>query len=438
MTSWIKKAVTTAVVGGGLLTIMNCGGALPGVGNLPGTAKCPDMANVNDVSGFDWAGNYKVDSKVDAQLKAGVAAAVELQQISASIDNDLKTACGQIVADLGGSNSFSTGEEACKAASAAITDVKAKLGSKLKLTVDAAPPKCSVDVNAQADCAAKCDVSADPGSVKAECEPGKLQGSCSGECKGSCDVQGGGAKCEGQCSGKCDAQVSGSCSGSCDGKCDGKNFKGSCAGKCEGKCDAEVKGSCSGSCSGSCEITAPKASCSGTCTGSCSVEMKAPKCTGKVTPPKVSADCNAKCDASVSAKAECTPAHVIVKIEGGPDVAMMGRLKTALEHGLPGILKVAIGMGERVKSLAEAVKAVVEGAQAAVQAVAGSSAALGAQLTACVGAPFKGALDAASSMKADVNVSVSVSASASASGGAGGGSAGGSAGASAGASAGTK
>ncbi|CAN5796569.1 hypothetical protein BH09MYX1_BH09MYX1_50520 [soil metagenome] len=432
MTSWMKKAVTTAVVGSGLLAIMNCGGAIPGVGKLPGAAACPDMSSPGDISAFDWAGNYKVDGKVDAQLKAGVAAAVELQNLATSIDNDLKTACGSIVADLGGSNSFSTGEEACNAAAKAITDIKAKIGPKLKLTVDAAPPKCSVDVNAQADCAAKCDVSATPGSVKAECEPGKLQGECSAQCEGSCDVSGG-AKCDGNCSGKCDAQMTGSCGGTCDGKCDGKAFKGSCSGKCDGKCDAEIKGSCGGSCSGSCELKA-KAECKGTCTGGCSVEMKAPKCTGKVTPPKVSADCNAHCSASVSAKAECTPAHVLVRIEGGPDLAMMGRLKTALEHGLPGILKVALAMADRLKNVAESVKTVIEGAQAAVQAVASGAPQLGAQLTACVGAPFKGALDAAGSMKADVNVSVSVSASATASSGGGGGSAGGGAGAGGGAS----
>ena len=436
MTSWMKKAVTFAVVGGGLVAIMNCGGNIPGVGNLPGTAACPSMDKPEEISAFDWAGNYKVDGKVDAQLKAGVAAAVELQNLAAAIDNDMKTACGQIVTDLGGSNSFSTGEEACNAAAKAITDTKAKLGQKFSIKVDAQPPKCSADFNAQADCTAKCDVSASPGSVKAECEPGKLQGQCSAQCEGSCDVQGG-AKCEGSCSGKCDAQMSGSCGGNCDGKCDGKAFKGSCGGKCEGKCDAEIKGSCTGSCSGSCQLQA-KAECKGTCSGSCSVEMKAPRCTGKVTPPHASADCNAKCEASVTAKAECTPGHVVVLISGPADPALALKLKNALEHGLPLLLKVAVGMGERAKQAAESVKTVVEGAQAAVQAVAQSSAALGAQLTACVGAPFKGAIDAAGSMKANVSVSVSVSASASASSGGGGGSAGGSAGASAGASAGTK
>jgi hypothetical protein len=41
------------------------------------------------------------------------------------------------------------------------------------------------------------------------------------------------------------------------------------------------------------------------------------------------------------------------------------------------------------------------------------------RLTACVGAPFKGALDAVANVKANVNVSVNVQASASASGHAG-------------------
>jgi hypothetical protein len=53
--------------------------------------------------------------------------------------------------------------------------------------------------------------------------------------------------------------------------------------------------------------------------------------------------------------------------------------------------------------------------KAGITGAASDPIALG-RLTACVEAPFKGALDAAASMKASVNVSVNVQASASASG----------------------
>jgi len=420
MSTWKKKAFgPMLMVCLAAPVIANCGGGLggiPGAGNLPGggSGACPNMSNPDEIAAFDWAGNYKVDAKVDGQLKAGLGAAADLQALAGSLDADLKTACGGMVTDLGGAADFKNGEDACKAAAKIIGEVKGKLGAKLKLVVDAEPPKCSASLDIVADCAAKCDVSASGGSAKVECEPGKLQGECSAQCEGRCDVSGG-MKCEGTCSGKCDAQMTGSCGGTCDGKCDGKAFKGSCAGKCDGKCDAEVKGSCGGSCSGSCELKA-KAECKGTCSGSCSVEMKAPKCTGTVTPPKVSADCKAKCDAHASAKAECTPAHVVVRIEGGADVALQGKLKLTLDKNLPLLLKVALGMADRAKATAEGVGVVVSGAQAAVQGAVSASPVTGAQLGACVSAPLKGAVDAAASVKASVSVSVNVSASASASG----------------------
>ena len=101
--------------------IANCGGGLggiPGAGNLPGVGggACPNMSSADEIAAFDWAGNYKVDAKVDAQLKAGLGAAADLQGLAASLDADLKTACGAIVKDLGGGDDFKSGEDACKVA----------------------------------------------------------------------------------------------------------------------------------------------------------------------------------------------------------------------------------------------------------------------------------------------------------------------------------
>ncbi len=406
---WIKTA-TYPILAAALASPMfiQCGGLPGGVAGLPNVPKCPDMSDADGILAYDWTGNYKIDAANADKIRAGVAAAIELKQVAAQIDADLKTGCGGLASDLGAPGDFKTGKEACDAAIKAIQDTKAKLG-KVTIALDMTPPKCGASLDVVADCAAKCDATVKPGSAKVECEPGKLQGSCSGQCSGSCDVQAG-AKCEGTCSGKCD--------GKCNGKCDGASSSGECKGNCEG--------SCSATCSGSCQLKA-KAQCSGTCTGGCDVEMKAPKCTGEVKPPQMSAECSAHCNAKAEAKVECTPAHIGVSIKGG-DAALAAKLKTALEKDLPMIVKVALGMGDRVKKLANDVKTVVEGAQSVVKTAASGAPATGAALTACVAAPFTGALDAASSMQANVTVSVSVSASVSGGGGS----------ASAGASAGAK
>jgi hypothetical protein len=89
-----------------------------------------------------------------------------------------------------------------------------------------------------------------------------------------------------------------------------------------------------------------------------------------------------------------------------------------VEKNLPGIITVAVGMGKHIGELAGSMEAVIGGVQAGISS-AGDPMTVG-RLTACVGAPFKGALDAVANVKANVNVSVNVQASASASGSAGG------------------
>jgi hypothetical protein len=141
--------------------------------------------------------------------------------------------------------------------------------------------------------------------------------------------------------------------------------------------------------------------------------MKAPRCTGKVEPPQVSAHCKAKCDASLQARAECTPPHVAVRVSGATDAAAAEKLLTALDRDLAGILKVALGTGKGAERISGDVNLLIEGAQASIQG-AGDPMTVG-RLTACLAEPFKGALDAAGSIKASVKVSVDVQASASAS-----------------------
>ncbi len=411
----------------GMLTsplLMDCGAlpkGLPGpAGDLAAAGSCPDLS-VDALANLDFSKEFKISAEAGAKLKAGVIASVEIKDFAAKVDADLKAACGGIAKDLGAGAEFKSGEEACKAAAKAMGDVKAKFGANAKIAVAIKPPVCRADLNVMADCAAKCDAKVSGGKAKVECEPGKLSGSCDANCEGSCEVEAG-AACNGECSGSCDAQMKGTCSGKCNGKCDGKDSKGAaCAGSCDGKCEGgTVQGECKGKCGGSCKLAAG-AKCGGTCNGKCSTEMKAPKCTGEVKPPEMSAECKGQCDAKVSAKAECSPASVGISIVGAADAKAAENFKATLEKNLPIVLKVAIGLAESVPKLAVSGKAAVEGVQASVTDIAksaGASAAMvGTRLTGCFAGTFKGAIDGAASLQANVNVSLDVKASASGSAG---------------------
>jgi len=394
----------------------SCDGSIPvDPGSaLNAAAGCPDVSSVKAIASFDWAGEFGIDAKAAGQISGGLQAALSLQAFAAKLDADLRVACGGLAKDLGASGDWKTGDEACKAAMEAMGSLKAEMGGKVAISLDVQPPHCSASMSAMADCVAECDVDVEPGSVEVECEAGKLSGECGAQCKGRCDLSAA-AKCEGSCSGACDANFSGSCGGECKGKCDGKNATGSCAGKCEGSCSANAEGSCGGSCSGSCEMDAG-ASCNGSCTGECSVEMKAPRCEGEIQPPKASAECNASCDANVQADVQCTPARIAVNIDGAGNAAAAAKLKGALEANLPGIVKIAVGMKDQSLKVAGSVKDVVGAVQVTIKSLKASPS-VGARVTACVAAPFKGAFDAAASVQANVSVSVEVNASASASGG---------------------
>lgn len=377
-------------------------------------AGCPDVSSVRAIAQFDWAGEFGIDAKAAAKVSAGLQAAISLQGFAAKLDADLKAACGGLATDLGANGPWRTGEEACKAASSAMGKLKAEMGGKIAISLDVQPPHCSASMNAMADCVAECDVDLEPGSVAVECEAGKLSGECSAQCTGRCDLKAS-AKCDGTCSGSCSASFSGSCGGDCKGKCDGSDVDGACKGKCEGSCSANAEGSCGGSCSGSCQMDTA-AQCDGQCTGGCSVEMKAPRCEGEITPPKASAECNASCDASVSAELQCSKPRIALQVDGAANAAAAAKFTAALEANLPAILQIAVGMKDQSLRVAGSVKEVVGGVQVTIKSLK-SSRSVGARVTACVAAPFKGAFDAAASVKANVNVSVEVKASASASAG---------------------
>jgi len=409
--------------------LMDCGkkgmGGVPGADKLPGGGAIPGgcPANIADANAV-MAANFGLQGELEGKVKGALAAGADLQKIAVDLEAEVTMACANLAKDLGASDADlkpkedgpgKKAEAACNAAVKFVGEVKAKAKGSLK--VDVKPPRCSASMSVVADCAGKCDANVKPGSAKVECEGGKVSGECSGKCEGECDVQAG-AKCEGscsgECSGECSADISGKCDGDCQGKCDGKDSKGKCAGTCDGKCKGNAKASCSGSCKGTCSASCTvqaKGECKGECSGKCDVEMKAPKCSGEVKPPEMSAECKAHCNAEANGKLECKPASVNVKLEGSADAQAAAKLKVALQKDLPAILKVTLGMKGKLEGVVGNVKGALEGAEAAVKG--GGDAALK------VGACFVGSLKAQADAAVSIDVSVKASASASGSASAG-------------------
>jgi hypothetical protein len=398
--------------------LFNCGAAGP-LGKLPG-APGACKVDVSDPSAI-MSANFGLDAELEGKVKAGLAAGANLQKLAVGLEADVVAACSGLAKDLGATDEDlkpkdnkpgAKAEAACKAAIKLVGDIKAKAKGEIK--VDVVPPKCSASMDAAASCAAECKGNVDPGSVKVECEGGEISGKCEGKCEGKCQVEAG-AQCEGSCGGTCEgtceANFTGKCDGTCEGTCDGKNAKGKCAGTCDGKCTGKGSGSCSGtckgSCSASCEMTA-KGECKGSCSGSCSVEFKEPKCSGEVKPPEVSAECKANCDAKLNAELECTPARVQVKVAGAADAEAATKLKAAFEKNLPALLKVTVGMKDRIGAVQGSVEASVKGLSAAVKG--GGDAAL--KVGGCVAGALKAQAEASVSIKASVSVSAEASASA--------------------------
>jgi hypothetical protein len=384
--------------------------ALPFVaamGALPGLAGC-DV--VGDATCPEWGDDYgaSLGADIDANVKAFVTASGRLEVLANDMVAKVSVSCSNIAVAAGRDKSKWAGKEgadlvnaACGEASAGIDAVLAAAGN-VSIEFGIEGGGCAADLKATADCYAKCDVEGKctPAELEAQCEPGKLSGSCSGQCDGSCSVDGGSV----QCTGTCGATCKGTCGGDCVGRCDGADSTGQCAGQCDGRCEGE----CKGTCSGSCDYTAPSAQCEGTCHGSCSVEYQAPKCEGKITGPEcdIDAKCEANCKAEIQAKLVCEPPKVTWKVIG-TGTAQLQTLATALEANLPDLILYGTSRGDALVDIAGELEASVDGAV--------SAAADNVKAAACVALAAEAAVSAVANVKASVSVSVEVSASASAS-----------------------
>jgi len=323
-------------------------------------------SEVSDAQGALCCTEFKAGATIDAKIEGSVESRVAVQAVadfsgiaSAAIA-DLTTACQSMAEELGApqaardeANATTDNREKmnkwCTAAVSAIGTVKGQAKGTLQINV--VPPKCEASISAKASCQGscsvdgKCDIKANP----PQCTGGSLQVACKGECTAKAGAT---LKCEGSCSGSCKGSCTAQGGVACQGKCQGE-----CKGSAQGGTGQGIKadGTCDGTCEGTCEVTAPSAQCTGSCNGECSAS-----CTGSATASvkcdgeckadfeplkceggkleggcQVEAKCEANCNASVSAKAECTPPSVEVVFSGAADIQAAGKLKAVFEANLP-------------------------------------------------------------------------------------------------------
>jgi hypothetical protein len=390
-----------------------CGG---GFGTLGGTGTGGlSGGGVGDLAGggqTSCTGDFGT-TEAAGKLEAFLSATTKFTSTADELQNSLRDSCRQMGAELGIPESEMAASGGTPEAKAACDAVAAKLRSelsdlrgsaRLRIAIVATPPVCEVRIDAYAQCAGSCDASFTPGSAEIHCEGGEIRGGCSAQCTGSCSVTASGS-CSGSCEGTCSASCTGVCQGNCEGTCRTRAADGSCNGACQGTCQGTCSAGCTGSCQGQC-VAQAQASCSGECRGGCSVQMTEPRCTGTITPPAVSAECQASCDASLNAEAECTPGSVEVTVTGRVATNLEERvnhLKAAIRIGLGNILAAKLKL-ERLARSADAIGRTARDLPGAV-------ATLGLGAASCVTSAAAALPRATASISVSVEVSASVSGS---------------------------
>jgi len=407
-----------------------------GLSNPADDLCCTDFEVGADMSNVSWG----LDAEADAKFSAFAQAGGDLSAVGTGALNDMFIACQNIALDLGAdiedlSVQGKSGRDAMEAwCTLAVGQINASFGASgefdVELDIAYEEPKCSASFSATVDCQGSCDVNAmcDIEANPPVCEGGELsvecEGSCSGEAGASISCTG---ECTGECSGSCKAEVGATVA--CEGKCDGECTASASGGTNDG---LQADGTCKGECSGTCELAADaKVECSGTCSGTCSAECKAQagvkfecdaKCDAEASPPKcsggelkggceASADCQASCNASASAKAECTPPSVSITYSASAalDVEASIQLDAAiasLEANLPNLLIVLQARGEAfvgaLEATAEAGVNISGEATGSVKAVACATAII--SVVAEASANFEASLSAAASVAGSLQI----------------------------------
>ena len=354
------------------------GGGGGGAANVLGNLACPEL------QGGAMNATFDADVKANATIRAFVTASGDLATVAARVEGEVGAACERMGKDLGvtAEQMAPKGKEsrlaaACNAVSAKM-DAILKTGASASLKADFTPPQCKVSADAEASCKGQCNVSVDPGYVKANCQPGHLYGKCDGVCGGQC-----GGTCNGECQGECQGQGQAKASG------------GAAAGGASGQCAGQCKGTCKGTCTADCHA-------------SCSVDFKEPKCDVAMKAPSADGRCDGSCKAHADITAQCSEPKV--KVVGNVNTGEMPKLIATLEANLPALVKAEVAYGKRIAANIDTL--VQTGAELpnAMGHVAGHA-------TACVAAAANACLSAQASLRVSVQASASVSAKAGASGG---------------------
>jgi hypothetical protein len=396
-------------------TLLGCpGGQLPGTGaggggtsgGGGGTSGGERDAQLDQCAQRDWG-----SAQAALKLEGFLLATSDFLGAAADVQDSMTRTCKKMGRELGVSSAAMSGgvKDVCNPV---VEKLRSEMGdirgkANLNVKVVATPPRCEVDMDAYAECTAKCEAELEPGEVDVQCEGGHIVGQCSAKCTGECnvDVQG---TCQGTCEGTCTAQCQGTCKGECEGECSSTGADGQCNGQCDGACHGTCEGGCQGSCEGECWVSG-KAECNGECRGGCSVDYEKPRCTGEVKPPKASADCKASCDARLNAKAECEPGKAKVVVDGNVSSNLkskVDRVKAAIRSGYAGIE----ATGEKLRRLQRTGQEL----RRASSRLKGSFQALGAQAIRagqCVTLAGSALPSALGNVSASLEVQVSMSAS---------------------------
>lgn len=329
----------------------------------PLAAACPQMTH-----GDPLAGQYSANVRANVKIAAFVAATADLVKVSMTMERMAADACLRMGRDLGvpeaqmhpnvDQSQQRPGAEvdaACNALGAKMDEI---LRTGIQIRVDARPPQCQANVDAEAQCQGRCNVDVDPGEIVAHCEPARLSGFCQGRCVGQCD---------------------GTCQGECQGQCSSKDASGHCLGRCQGTCN----GGCDASCHARCEG-----------------QWQAPKCEGYVRPPSVDADCKASCSARASFQAQCQPGSV--NVHSSQNTEQVARLVATLTANLPDLLRAEIGLGKRVVGDARTVVQI----GSALPRTLGDA---GAEAMACVAAASSATVTASARIDVSIRASAHVS-----------------------------
>ncbi len=392
--------------------------AASSLANAQSALCCKSFDPGTNMLGATFTGN----ADTNAQFAVFAQAVGDLSTVAEGAVADVTAACQGIATDLGDMTS-PAGKEGTDLmnfwCAEAVTQIKGALSASgnATLTVDFQPPQCSASVSVNADCQAHCNVNgscnvmANPptcmgGTLEVSCMGScsasagasiDCTGSCSGNCSGSCEASGGATvDCTGKCDGTCAAggasggngvQADGSCKGTCSGKCtySASAPKASCSGTCSGQCDAKCSamGSVAAQCSGTCSSMGTPLSCKGgTLSGGCMVD----------------AHCQANCNASASAKADCTPPSLTITASVA-GTAQLNVLINTLEANLGKLIVVVKARGMAFANLISTVSA---------SGSASISGGLDAQGAACL-VPIAAAISqAATDFPTTVTASVSV------------------------------